>query len=136
LASRVGIVVWLSRPLSPASSLAPTTTSAWASYRRRISMSSDHIAVSALVKTDRRRWALKIWYEHFPGIYMSFYFSFCTNSNCTIVFKMVNNYFCLRPKAKDLGITRVVVVLGFMFDLCLIYFHHRATPNFLNFYIF
>ena len=42
---------------------------------------------------------------------------------------------CLRPKAKDLGITWVVVVLvvWFLFDLYLINSHHRATPNFYKF---
>ena len=68
-----------------------------------------------------------------------------TNFNTLLVPGMVGSYlkrpiftsvcynYCLRPKAKDLGITQVVVVvvLGFSFVLCLINFHHHATPNFL-----
>ena len=41
--------------------------------------------------------------------------------------------FCLRPKAKYLGITWVVVVLELLFNLCYIstlYSHHLATPSF------
>ena len=40
--------------------------------------------------------------------------------------------YCLRPKAKDLQITRVVVitvVLDFSFDLCVIDSCHRASPE-------
>ena len=37
------------------------------------------------------------------------------------------NFYCLRPKAKDPGITRVVVLV--LVGLCLFNFHQRATPN-------
>ena len=42
-------------------------------------------------------------------------------------------WFCLWPKAKDLGITRLLFLLDFSFDLCPINSHHCATPNFFNF---
>ena len=40
-------------------------------------------------------------------------------------------HFCLWPKAKDLVFTWVVLVV-FLFDLCLFNSHHHATPDFLN----
>ena len=39
-------------------------------------------------------------------------------------------HFCLRTKAKDLGITWVVLVLGFSFDLYIINSNHCASLNF------
>ena len=45
-------------------------------------------------------------------------------------------FFCLPPKA-NLGITRVVVlVLGFLLNLCIINSHHHAIPKYVYQHIY
>ena len=43
-------------------------------------------------------------------------------------FKVRLAHFCLRPKANNLGLTWVVVLVGFSFDVCFINSNHCAIP--------